>query len=473
MSNSNPFAGSWETPDIANAWHDPPAASIEHLPMVPLTAPGMPPPGPNFVRVAMALGDLRPREIKVGNVKGCTSVGPELTRLYKQALYDPNFYLPVNTSRGNKNVAFIPGHRWWAPEVTGPRQRTRVMLIGTWPAPEEVNYRRHFHPSSFQAKFLLDTFARELARPGFPCIPEDGDIGYQNWHVVNLVRFPNPLRGISNRVEAGWRHDCLPLLHMELRLVRPDFILALGAEVADALLGPNHDVGTSRGKVFNYCIPLHESWMDMAQTHRVRVVIAPSPAVLLHKPEEEQTIVHALRTFARTVLLHLDEEERHLVEIAAVADLVARPVQSPVQCRRATLQDLEPLLPAMVEARRPLSHGSSTRSIASVWGGLLSSFFEEAEGDLSASYVALNGDTPIGAALVHSGPSHSWMPLLFVHPAFQRRGVGTALLSLVMRDGLAHGYTQMTTWYDAEDKSTQSFLTRFGFRKGFPRAPAP
>src|SRR5262249_17505360 len=57
--------------DPADEWGRPPEVAIDHLPFVPLTAPGMPPPGPDFVRVATAWGDPPPQVLRIGGLEGC------------------------------------------------------------------------------------------------------------------------------------------------------------------------------------------------------------------------------------------------------------------------------------------------------------------------------------------------------------------------------------------------------------------
>src|SRR5262245_54202117 len=150
MSRSNQFAGSWETPDNTDAWPEPPAAPIDQLPMVPLTAPAMPVPGPDFVRLATALGDPPPRVVTAGGVKACTSAGTELTRLYKRALYDPHFALSVNFGARPTVVRLLPGHLWFAPEATGPR-KARVLMVGKCPGLADWAEFRNFSPRAMRA----------------------------------------------------------------------------------------------------------------------------------------------------------------------------------------------------------------------------------------------------------------------------------------------------------------------------------
>ncbi len=290
----------------------PPVASpsqLIHLPMVPLTAPGMPEPGPDFIALAMSLGDPKPKVVRAGDSRVCLSAGPELTRLYKTALYDKNFWMPVKTKLGQRNVKFIPGHRWTASEATGPKT-ARVMVIGKWPGQGEGNANRNFHflaPVSRSDRGNSSKILHDMLRTAFgpgqsPCMPATGDLGYENWYVVNMVRFPNPLVGVADRIEAAWVKDCLPLLHMDIRLVKPDFILCLGSEASEAVLGKGSKVSGTFGKVFDYDIPLHATATDQPEFHKAKVMTCLHPAAVMHNPDQAQVLVDGMRNFVDLLL---------------------------------------------------------------------------------------------------------------------------------------------------------------------------
>jgi hypothetical protein len=119
-------------------WNVTQAATIDHLPMPPLTSPGMPPPGKDFISLACAMGDEKPKVEK----KVCYSAGPILSSLYKSALYTGSFCMPVRTSKTPpRPVQFIPGHLWASQVVEGPKA-ARVMVIGKWPGQQEANFMR-------------------------------------------------------------------------------------------------------------------------------------------------------------------------------------------------------------------------------------------------------------------------------------------------------------------------------------------
>ena len=109
------------------------------FPFIPLTEPGMPPGGPDFIAHAIALGD----DIDAAQVKKkkTVPVGTHLTNLYRDALYKPDFHMPIShkSSREPVSILFLPGHKFgqkfekFADDDYGPRARARVMVVGKLP----------------------------------------------------------------------------------------------------------------------------------------------------------------------------------------------------------------------------------------------------------------------------------------------------------------------------------------------------
>ncbi len=244
----------------------------------PLLAPGMPPPGPDFVAHAAALGDT---DTKAGKRKsdGIVAVGPLLQRLYDRCLLQPGFEVPVRLGPGRvEPVAFIPGGRWgdrhgvWlAPDADDPNRPlpgpgrgpvpSKVMVIGKMPGPEE------------------ERFGRALCGPAAACLLESLQMahaeGVADWYTTNLVKFRPPLP--STNVQAAWRADCLPLLQMEIRLVRPELILCLGADALQAVLGKGAKVGDLDGRVETLKVPCgREPGSEEFFECRVTAVVSPA-----------------------------------------------------------------------------------------------------------------------------------------------------------------------------------------------------
>src|SRR5262249_43473236 len=153
----------------------------------------------------------------------------------------------------------------WAPEAGGPRQ-ARVMVLGRCPSLGDwCDYRTlSTRPVRVKGRLtdspglvLLRVLEGDFGPGGALHIPADGPLGYRNWHVAHLVRCFDPQAG--GKIRANWVRDCLPLLRLELRLVRPDFLLTLGTEATEAVLGKGHGVSSCAGQVFERTIAVHEA----------------------------------------------------------------------------------------------------------------------------------------------------------------------------------------------------------------------
>jgi DNA polymerase len=98
-------------------------------------------------------------------------------------------------------------------------------------------------------------------------------------YVTNAVKhFKFEQRGkrrIHQRPSAGEIRACRPWLDTELRLLRPEVLVTLGATAGQALLGRSFRIGAQRGTVVD--------WTD-----ETRLVPTIHPSALLRIPEEEE-----------------------------------------------------------------------------------------------------------------------------------------------------------------------------------------
>lgn len=242
--------------------------------MYPLSAFGMPLPGPNFKLHAESLGDdsvISDVKIKTPpkaegkkpgtkTVTTLTRAGDVLSDLYQRALREPGFTLPIHMRGGvTKTVTFVPGHIWGqhidsyanssysgnAIPVDGPHP-AKVMVIGKMPWRRETEELRNLLDATGE---ILVTYLRDRLKIE----------GINDWYVTNLVKFMPPDE--STTIKSAYLKDCLPLLHQELRIVKPKYILCLGADATKALLGNKYSVSYMDGRVIEYTYPtgLHEN----------------------------------------------------------------------------------------------------------------------------------------------------------------------------------------------------------------------
>jgi DNA polymerase len=167
----------------------------------------------------------------------------------------------------------------------GPRT-AEVMLVGEQPGDKEDIAG---HPFVGPAGHVLD---EALAEAGI-----DRKRAYLTNAVKHFKWRASGKRRLHERPNAAEVAACRVWLELELRLVKPDIVVALGATAAQALLGPAFRVTKQRGKIVSS--PLAP-----------RVVATVHPSSILRAPDDESR-KQDMRAFVR--------------DLRIVAKLMARP----------------------------------------------------------------------------------------------------------------------------------------------------
>lgn len=251
------------------------------FPFYPLASLGMPLPGPDFVEEAKSLGDAKPTIDRA--TKQLHSYGPELELLYYRALYEPNFCIPIKLKGRPMTPTFIRGHLWGS-EVSGPRP-AKVLVIGKWPGAEELRMGRNMIGPSGQLTM------RTLEEAGL-CGGE-----YNTWYITNLIKHPN-LDPSGNRVVTAWLKNSQVLLEQELRIVRPDFILALGTEAARELISDDFQFNASAGQVFTRRVRLNLD--DQPDEFKdIRIMPCIHPAFVIRQNDKVPEFKASIKRFVQ------------------------------------------------------------------------------------------------------------------------------------------------------------------------------
>ena len=107
---------------------------------------------------------------------------------------------------------------------------------------------------------------------------EDAGIDRTQVYVTNTVKHfkwePRGKRRIHKKPNSREIAACRPWLEAELRVVRPDLLVCMGATAAQAVFGPSFRVTRDRGKVLE---------SELAP----KVVATVHPSSLLRQPDEE------------------------------------------------------------------------------------------------------------------------------------------------------------------------------------------
>jgi DNA polymerase len=338
--------------------------------MYPLDAPGMPPPGPDFLIQALNEGCTTVYNKKTKAKEGMFVPGPILKTLYSRALREPGFTLNISLAANlTQPMEFIPGHIWgqhlaeWAkstcdlevivPPVDGPHP-AEVMVIGKIPGREEAESRRNLVGPSGD---VLTEIIRKMHVKGA-----------DRWYITNLCKFKPPDN--CPRVKANWVHDCLPLLHQELRIVRPKYILCLGADASKEVLGDKYTVSYMAGRVvpFTYDVRLDKD--DPPEEHTAYVMTVLHPAEVARSPEKIRILESNFARFAYLIEGHnLDIAEKHLdhrliTNLEDAEDWVCE-VNAYFEGRKR--KDRMIAWDAEWEGQHPVNSGSYVRTIQCAW----------------------------------------------------------------------------------------------------------
>lgn len=252
-----------------------PTMLYSRFPFVSMQSPGMPPPGPDFVHLAVTTTGVCPITGKPLNQELADN---EIERLYYRALYDNQFTIPVNFEGRLVNTTYMAGGLW-GHTPDGPRG-AKVMIVLKNPGRDDMQ----------RMRALSDDSGQILAN----VLENAGIYDYQEWYVTYTVRHRH-LSPAGGTLSTNWKKDCLPLLRMEMMLVRPDYVLLVGADSVKALLGKK-TLASSKDQVFDVEIPLADGTV-----HVCKAVSCIDPAVLVRSPERMPELETTINQFAKLV----------------------------------------------------------------------------------------------------------------------------------------------------------------------------
>lgn len=213
------------------------------------TAPGMPPLGQGFPLAMETAG------FHAGQQRDFIC----------HMLTNPTDYELCDKKTGSLHVTMIPGHALDGPR--GPRPAD-VMVIGKMPGAEENQLQRYFvGPSGQEFRRHLQSFGADPSA----------------WYATNVCRFLPP--GRQTTLKATWVKECAHFLFQEIQIVKPKFILLLGADAVKALF-PGESLKRVRGAFI--------------RKNGAHVFATVNPAAVLRKPEMMPGFMDDLRLFVET-----------------------------------------------------------------------------------------------------------------------------------------------------------------------------
>ena len=207
------------------------------------------------------------------------------SEMFQRVMYNPTDFRVIDVKGKGENpdqyahVTMIPGHPWDG--NYGP-VKSSVMIIGKRPGLEEIRSKRN----------LVGDSGEELSR-----IFQNCGVDVSNYYVTNVVRFLPPDGG--KKLRPGHIKDCLPLLAYELEIVRPEYILLLGADAVKFMYGKSAILKGLRGAELPFSLanlgklPTAES-SDNTET---KVIATVNPAQVVHDPSLVQDFEEDIARF--------------------------------------------------------------------------------------------------------------------------------------------------------------------------------
>lgn len=260
----------------------------DEMPILPVTAPGLPPPGPSFVDFARTLGDPDPVRPKRG--RAAPPSGPHLHALVRSAVYQTGtrvqaeFNGQVDAYEYQAGVLCDGDPRG---DGYGPG-RCRLVVVGKCLGPNEVRDGRPFTgPRSRDLWRAWDE--AELPRPG-AALPT---------FLTNLLRFAPPQAVVQSRLPSAWVADGLHLLRQELVRCRPEVVLVFGADALKALMGNKAKVGEYAGRSVPLVLDCRPTADHPPDDHHTRVVAVEHPASIVRDPDRYPQFLSGIKYAAR------------------------------------------------------------------------------------------------------------------------------------------------------------------------------
>lgn len=264
------------------------------FPMLPIDSPELPGPGPDFDSYSSLLENkgilYKTREF-------------ELQQLYYRAMYDDMFAMPIAYMARMHTIPFLIGGLWDG-DVMGP-QPCDVMMIYKHATKTDIRERR---PITGSVHDILDR-----------CFTGVGLDNSTAVYATPVIKHDHPDPKSTN-FKACWMKNCLPILHQEIRIVKPKHILLLGSEAIMAVLGRGHTISNTQGRILKYTYTAIDG-----EVIEANVVTSISPSIAVKKPEKFDEVKCSVEYLARAIngnsISHDEIDHRTIRSVSELAAL--------------------------------------------------------------------------------------------------------------------------------------------------------
>lgn len=260
-----------------------PAVIARELPMLPVDAPGIPPPGPSYTAHAQMLGD--PPLVKPARGKPkARPAGTYLHALVRSSLYhEPGVTVPVALGDGTFDsvprpgaLAVADGRFDYGP---GP---CRLMVFGKCLGAAEGRLGRPF--SGHGSRPLWEAWDElGMPRPG----------AHLPTFMSNLIPFELP--PAVKTLPRDWILDGVHLFFQQFALCRPEHLLILGADALKAVFGNKAKVEDYRGRARTLRVDCRPTSDHPEDWHEAVVTVVDHPAKVARDPDAYPEFLAGMR----------------------------------------------------------------------------------------------------------------------------------------------------------------------------------
>jgi uracil-DNA glycosylase len=260
-----------------------PAVIARELPMLPVDAPGIPPPGPSYMAHAQMLGDPPLAKPARGKPKA-RPAGTYLHALVRSSLYhEPGVTVPVALGDGTFDsvprpgaLAVADGRFDYGP---GP---CRLMVFGKCLGAAEGRLGRPF--SGHGSRPLWEAWDElGMPRPG----------AHLPTFMSNLIPFELP--PAVKTLPRDWILDGVHLFFQQFALCRPEHLLILGADALKAVFGNKAKVEDYRGRAATLRVDCRPTADHPEDWHEAVVTVVDHPAKVARDPDAYPEFLAGMR----------------------------------------------------------------------------------------------------------------------------------------------------------------------------------
>lgn len=191
-----------------------------------------------------------------------------LRQIVRSTLYSRKNVLNVEVRKGTrKPVRTLPGRLLGQSSNMGPAPAP-IMIVSKMPGRSDMECGLSFSGDE------MNILAEALDKAHF------GDLS--GIYATYFCKFESP--GLSTTLSSAWKKDGLYLLMHEIAIVRPKYLLCLGADVTTALFGSENSVTKAEGRVLPLTPNVAFSEVEEPRNLSIKAMVTINPRQVMRDP---------------------------------------------------------------------------------------------------------------------------------------------------------------------------------------------